>query len=129
MASVHALIGRQHTLGHDVIDSDHMAIADWWLRAVNCEQIQCAFFIARLKKLMQDHFHHEAALIQGAGGRLCDCHRREHQMLLDVCDRAIARPAQLAKGANAAAKRAAGAHARAHHLYGPAGGPRHQYSW
>jgi hemerythrin len=90
MASVRPLIGRQHTLGHDVIDSDHIAIADWWLRAVNCEQIQCAFFIARLRKLMQDHFHHEAALMQGAGGRLCDCHRREHRMLLDVCDRAIA---------------------------------------
>ena len=28
--------------------------------------------------------------MQGAGGRLCDCHRREHQILLDICDRTIA---------------------------------------
>ena len=84
------LLGRQHTLGHEVIDADHRAIADWWLRAVNCEPIQLAFFVARLKKLMRDHFDHEAVLMEWAGGRLCECHRREHQMLLDLCDRVTA---------------------------------------
>jgi len=86
--SARPLIGRQHTLGHAVIDTDHREIADWWHRAVNCEPIQFSFFVARLKKLMRDHFDHEAALMEWAGGRLCECHRREHQMLLDLCDRA-----------------------------------------
>ena len=80
------LIGRQHALGHEVIDFEHTAIADWWFRAVGCEQIQFPFFIARLKKLMRDHFDHEAALMKLAGGELCRCHRREHQMLLQLCD-------------------------------------------
>jgi hemerythrin len=82
------LIGRQHTLGHVAIDRDHTAIADWWLRAVSCEPIQSAFFIARLKKLMRDHFERETKLMEWAGGRLCECHAREHRMLLDLCDQA-----------------------------------------
>ncbi|HEY1364063.1 MAG TPA: hypothetical protein VGF60_17615 [Xanthobacteraceae bacterium] len=88
MARVRPLIGVQHRLGHVLIDSDHKEIADWWLRAVNCDQLQSAFFIARLKRLMRSHFDHEALLMQWAGGRLCECHKREHQLLLDVCDRA-----------------------------------------
>src|SRR5262249_13982438 len=88
--SVRPLIGPRYMLGHDVIDSDHKAIADWWLRTVNCEAIQFSFFVARLKKLMRDHFDHETILIEWAGGRLCECHRREHQMLLHLCDRATA---------------------------------------
>jgi hemerythrin-like metal-binding protein len=84
------LIGKQCRLGNDVIDSDHMAIADCWLRAVNCDQLRFEFFIARLKKLMREHFDHEVILMDRAGVRLCECHRREHQMLLDLCDRAAA---------------------------------------
>jgi hemerythrin len=84
------LIGRQHALGHEVIDLDHKAIADWWFRVAGCEQIQFPFFLARLKKLLSSHFDHEAALMQQAGGALCPCHRREHQMLLDLCDQAAA---------------------------------------
>jgi hemerythrin len=84
------LIGRQHTLGHEAIDRDHMAIADWWLRAVSCKPIQSAFFIARLKKLMRDHFERETILMEWAGGRLCECHVREHRMLLALCDQATA---------------------------------------
>jgi hemerythrin len=86
----HRLIARNHRLGHDAIDRDHAAIADWWSQAVSCEQIQAAFFIARLKKLMREHFEREAMLIERAGGRLCDCHKREHQLLLDLCDEAAA---------------------------------------
>jgi hemerythrin len=87
-ARVRPLVGRQQTLGHQAIDSDHMAIGDWWLRTIRCEPVQFAFFLARLKKLMGTHFDHEAALLQEAGGRMCACHSREHRMLLALCDQA-----------------------------------------
>jgi hemerythrin len=35
---------------------------------------------------MINHFEHEAALMERAGGKLCRCHRDEHQSLLDLCD-------------------------------------------
>jgi hemerythrin len=85
---VRPLIGKQYTLGHDTIDNDIRVIASGWLCAVNCEQIQFPFLIARLKKLMRVHFDHEATLMHSAGGTLCGCHRREHQTLLDMCDQA-----------------------------------------
>ena len=88
--SARPLIGRQHVLGHEVIDSDHLGIADWWLQTVNCEPVQFAFFLARLKKLMRTHFDHEAELMEQAGGLMCPCHRQEHQMLLALCDEANA---------------------------------------
>ena len=87
---VRPLIGRQYALGHDGIDSDHFAIADWWLRTVTCEPIQFAFFVARLTKLMQMHFDHEALLMQEAGSQMCECHRQEHRVLLSLCDQATA---------------------------------------
>jgi hypothetical protein len=40
------LIGRQHTLGHQLIDTDHMAIAHWWQRVVECDPVESTFFIA-----------------------------------------------------------------------------------
>jgi hemerythrin len=84
------LIGCQHTLGHRLIDTDHMAIAHWWQRVVECDPLQSIFFIARLKKLMRDHFDHEVLLMARAGGRLCECHQKEHQQWIDVCDQAQA---------------------------------------
>lgn len=87
---VRPLIGRQHTLGHQLIDADHMTIANWWRRAVDCEPMQSAFFIARLKKLMREHFEHEALLMAQSGGRLCECHRKEHQEWIELCDAAQA---------------------------------------
>lgn len=84
------MIGRQYTLGHDVIDTDHFAIADWWLRTVTCESIQFAFFMARLKKLMRTHFDHEALLMREAGSQMCECHSQEHRVLLALCDQATA---------------------------------------
>jgi hemerythrin len=84
------LIGRQHTLGHQLIDTDHMAIAHWWQRVVECDPVESTFFIARLKKLMRDHFDHEAFLMAQSGGRLCECHQKEHQQWIDVCDQAQA---------------------------------------
>lgn len=84
--TIRPLIGRQHVLGHDVIDADHFALADWWQRTARCEPIQFAFFMARLKKLMRTHFDHEALLVRQAGGRMCECHNQEHLMLLTLCD-------------------------------------------
>jgi len=77
-------------LGHDGIDADHSAIADWWLRTANCEPIQFEFLVARLKKLMERHFDNEAMLMEEAGSRMCECHDQEHQMLLELCDRVSA---------------------------------------
>jgi hemerythrin len=85
---VRPLLGRQHPLGHGAIDSDHLAIADWWQQTVRCQPIQFAFFMARLKKLMRIHFEHEVRLMREAGGEMCACHRHEHQMLLELCDQA-----------------------------------------
>lgn len=85
---IRPLIGRQHALGHERIDSEHLAIANWWSRTVGCEQVQFAFFVARLKKLMRDHFDHEAMLMREAGGSMCECHSGEHRMLLGLCDQA-----------------------------------------
>jgi hemerythrin-like metal-binding protein len=82
--------GKRLLLGHDAIDDEHRAIADGWQRAVNCEQLQFPFLIARLKTLLRVHFDHEAALMHLAGGTLCQCHRNEHQMLLNLCDQASA---------------------------------------
>jgi hypothetical protein len=36
-------LGRQHALGHGVIDSDHLAIADWWQQTARCQPFQFAF--------------------------------------------------------------------------------------
>jgi len=88
-STVRPLIGRQYALGHNVIDSDHFAIADWWLRTVTSEPIQFEFFAARLKRLLRIHFDHEALLMQEAGGRMCECHDQEHRLLLSMCDQAI----------------------------------------
>lgn len=84
------LVGRQQTLGHEIIDSDHAAIGEWWLQTIRCEPVQFEFFLARLKKLMGNHFDHEARLLQDAGGSMCACHTGEHRMLLALCDRANA---------------------------------------
>jgi hemerythrin len=82
------LLRKSHALGHEAIDLDHRAMADCWAAAVSCERLQFEFLLARLKRLMRDHFDREAALMAQAGGRLCDCHCREHRMLLDLCERA-----------------------------------------
>jgi hemerythrin len=86
--SLRPLIGRQHLLGHDAIDTDHLAIADWWSRTVGCAPIEFESFTARLKKLMRQHFDHEAMLTAEAGGRICECHSHEHQTMLALYDRA-----------------------------------------
>lgn len=88
--SMRPLIGKNHEVGHAVIDSDHLVVAECWKQAVSCEPIQLPFQIARLKKLMRNHFDREAALMKGAGGELCACHRQQHNALLGLCDRASA---------------------------------------
>ncbi len=78
---------RTARLGHDQIDADHVEISDCWFRAVNCKPIQFPFLIARLKKVMADHFVREDAIMRHAAGPLCSCHKHEHDMLLGLCDR------------------------------------------
>jgi hemerythrin len=75
-------------LGHDVLDSDHIEISECWFQAVNCTPIQFPFLIARLKALMKKHFALENAMMEGASGMLCACHRRDHDSLIGLCDHA-----------------------------------------
>jgi hemerythrin-like metal-binding protein len=88
--SARQLLGKNHQVGHDAIDSDHRAMASCWSRTINCDELRFEFLIARLTKLMRNHFDHEAALMEQAGGSLCECHRREHEALLALCDQAAA---------------------------------------
>ncbi len=88
--SARPLIGKTHEVGHEVIDTDHQALAECWKLAVSCEPIQLPFYAARLKKLMRSNFDREAELMKRAGGELCACHRQQHGILLDLCDRANA---------------------------------------
>jgi hypothetical protein len=80
------LIGKAHTLGHTQIDSDHFAIADWWMKATLCAPVALPFHIAALRKTMRAHFSREAALVEAAGTPFCHCHRREHDVMLELCD-------------------------------------------
>lgn len=79
---------RTERLGHKAIDADHIEISDCWFQAVNCTPIQFPFLIARMKKLMVKHFAHEDAIMATADSALCSCHRREHDLLIGLCDRA-----------------------------------------
>jgi len=79
---------RAELLGHDVIDADHIEISDCWFQAVNCKPIQFPFLIARLRRLMANHFTREDAIMRVAASALCSCHRQDHEMLLGLCERA-----------------------------------------
>lgn len=79
---------RTERLGHDIIDADHIEISDCWFQAVNCNPIQFPFLIARLRRLMANHFAREDAIMRDAASALCSCHKREHEMLLGLCDNA-----------------------------------------
>ncbi len=85
--AIRLMIGRHYALGHDIIDSEHAEVARCWDRAVRCEPIEFPFQIARLRKLMRDHFRHERDLVEATGAAMCGCHIEEHQALLDLCDR------------------------------------------
>lgn len=79
---------RTERFGHDIIDADHIEISDCWFQAVNCKPIQFPFLIARLRRLMANHFTREDAIMRDAASALCSCHRQDHEMLLGLCDRA-----------------------------------------
>lgn len=87
-ASRNRLIGGGHALGHTEIDAEHFAIADCWLEVTRCAPLALQFQIARLRKLMRNHFDHEAMLVNAAGSPFCSCHKREHEFLLSLCDKA-----------------------------------------
>ena len=80
------LIGKNHTLGHAQIDSDHFAIADWWMKVTLCQPLALPFHIAGLRKTMRSHFSREAALVEAAGTPMCCDHQREHDTMLELCD-------------------------------------------
>ena len=82
------LIGKNHTLGHTQIDSDHFAIADWWMKVTLCQPIALPFHIAGLRRTMRGHFNREAALVEATGTPFCCGHHREHDTMLELCDEA-----------------------------------------
>lgn len=84
------LIGRKHALGHAQIDNDHFAIADWWMKATQCEPIALPFHIAALRRTMRSHFRREAALVEAAGTPMCCDHQNEHDGMIELCDDAYA---------------------------------------
>ncbi|MCC7347500.1 MAG: hypothetical protein IT538_08890 [Variibacter sp.] len=80
------LIQARHALGHAEIDADHFAIADCWRQTLQCKPIAMPFQIARLRKLMRNHFMREATLVEATGTTFCACHQREHDSILNLCD-------------------------------------------
>jgi hypothetical protein len=82
------LIGHKHALGHAQIDSEHFAIADWWMKATLCRPIALPFHIAGLRKTMRSHFSREAGLVEATGMPFCLGHQREHETMLALCDEA-----------------------------------------
>jgi hypothetical protein len=88
-SSSRPLISSRHALGHADIDFDHFAIADAWMEARLSESIALPMRVARLRRLMRAHFEHEAALVEATGSRFCQCHRREHDAMLAMCDEAL----------------------------------------
>ena len=72
-------------LGHEAIDSDHMEISNCWYRTVNCGPLQFPFLIARMKKLMQEHFAREVEIMRRFDRSLPACHQIEHDLLLRFC--------------------------------------------
>jgi hemerythrin len=85
-ATARPLIGARHALGHAAIDVDHFAIADGWMKAMQSATIALPLHLARLRKLMRDHFMREAALVEAAGVSFCYRHRGEHDAMLALCD-------------------------------------------
>lgn len=75
-------------LGHSVIDADHFELSRRWSQVVGATPLQFPFFLARLRKLMRDHFAREASIMRQYNSRLCECHEREHDDLLTLCERA-----------------------------------------
>jgi len=93
------LIWKRHALGHTEIDTDHTTIANWWMKAAHGEAIALPFHVAALRKAMRTHFSREAALVEAAGTTFCDCHRREHDAMLELCDNAYELSGRNARGA------------------------------
>ena len=86
----HPLIGARDALGHAEIDADHLEIGDAWLAAVECKTLALPFHVARLAKVMQTHFDHEASLVEATGVPFCWCHHNQHAAMLAICREALA---------------------------------------
>jgi hemerythrin-like metal-binding protein len=76
-------------VGHDAIDADHEAIFRCCseIAAANAGALEIQLY--RLRSLLSHHFEHEELLLKQAGSRLCGCHCRDHELFLELCDRAI----------------------------------------
>ena len=83
------LIRSGDALGHQEIDADHLAISDAWLAAMRCAAVALPFHVARLARVMQRHFDHEASLVEATGVPFCWCHHNEHEAMLAVCREAL----------------------------------------
>ena len=75
-------------LGHSAIDADHFELSKCWPQVIGATPLQFPFFLARFRKLMRDHFEREASIMRHHNSKLCECHEREHEDLLTLCDRA-----------------------------------------
>lgn len=76
-------------IGHDAIDADHEAIVACCNDIAKADSHALEFQLHRLRGLLTSHFQNEEALLKQAGSRLCGCHTRDHELFLDLCDRAI----------------------------------------
>jgi hemerythrin-like metal-binding protein len=76
-------------VGHDAIDADHKVIVECCNQLGSCTAGEFEFLVRRLRNLLADHFRNEAALLEAAGSKLCGCHQRDHDDLLEICDRTI----------------------------------------
>lgn len=80
---------RHIAVGHDAIDSDHEAIVECCNQIAEATSNALEFQLRRLRTLLASHFENEELLLAAAGSRLCGCHARDHELFLELCDRAI----------------------------------------
>jgi hemerythrin len=83
------LIRSRDALGHKEIDADHIAISEAWLAAMRCRAVALPFHVARLIKIMRDHFDREMRLVEAAGVPCCWCHHNEHTAMLALTQAAF----------------------------------------
>ena len=77
------------TVNLSEIDAEHAAIGEAWLATMRCRVVALPFHVARLAKVMRQHFDHEARLVEAAGTPFCWCHHNEHEAMLAVCGEAL----------------------------------------
>jgi hemerythrin len=56
---------------------------------MRCKAIALPLHVARLARVMRDHFEREIRLVEAAGVQCCWCHQNEHSAMLAVCHAAF----------------------------------------